>query len=56
VRRGVDRLLHRAGGEDDTGFEQAVKHYRETVSIPIYPALDEEEIRRIVAATVDLMS
>lgn len=51
VRRGVDRLLHRMigkGGVDS--FPVAERLFHQTVSIPLYPALGEEEMRKVVVA------
>lgn len=50
VRRGVDELMHRLAGLADAAFPVATRHYRTAVSLPIYPALAEEEIERCVAA------
>lgn len=48
VRKGVDRLLHREVGISDAGFPHSVRLFEQTVSLPIYPALSEEEIVRCV--------
>jgi len=50
VRRGVDSLLHRVFGWDKTSFPIAEKIFQETVSIPIYPALTEDEVESVIAA------
>lgn len=50
VRRGVDELLHRIYGLPDAGFTNAVRHFRETVSLPIYPALTDDELERCLSA------
>lgn len=50
VRRGVDELLHRLAGLSDAAFPRAVRHYHETVSLPIYPALTDEELGRCAEA------
>jgi perosamine synthetase len=50
VRRGVDVLLHRNLGLDPAGFPQAERCYAETVSIPLYPALRDNDCQRIVEA------
>jgi UDP-4-amino-4-deoxy-L-arabinose-oxoglutarate aminotransferase len=44
VRRGVDELLHRLIGHPDEDFPMSVQHYERTVSIPIYPAMSDEQI------------
>jgi UDP-4-amino-4-deoxy-L-arabinose-oxoglutarate aminotransferase len=50
VRRGVDRLLHRSLGLDAEEYANAEKAFADTVSIPIYPALDDQEVERIIQA------
>ena len=50
VRRGVDELLHRLAGLSDAAFPRAVRHYHETVLLPIYPALTDEELGRFAEA------
>ncbi|MDB2497679.1 DegT/DnrJ/EryC1/StrS family aminotransferase [Alphaproteobacteria bacterium] len=44
VRRGVDELLHRRLGLDDHDFPNAAALFSETISIPFYPSLGEEEV------------
>ena len=39
VRRGVDVLLHRSFGLNDSLFPIAVSLYQQTVSVPFYPSL-----------------
>lgn len=43
VRRGVDELLHRRFGMSDEPYPNARRLFDETVSLPIYPALSDEE-------------
>lgn len=50
VRRGVDRLLHRFLGLGRELFPNAERLFRETVSIPIYPALADDEVARVTEA------
>jgi UDP-4-amino-4-deoxy-L-arabinose-oxoglutarate aminotransferase len=50
VRRGVDELLHRRMGLPDTKFPNAVKHFETTVSLPIYPALTDNQMSRCIEA------
>lgn len=47
VRRGVDALIHRAVGESDAAFPNAIKSFEQTVSIPIYPGLSLDDARYI---------
>src|SRR5262249_12556886 len=55
VRRGVDQLLHRARGKLDPGFETAVDHFDSTLSLPLYPALTDEEHAACVRAAVEIL-
>jgi len=49
VRKGVDRLLHQDGTQSfNVCFSGAEKIFKETISIPIYPALSDDDIERIV--------
>jgi UDP-4-amino-4-deoxy-L-arabinose-oxoglutarate aminotransferase len=54
VRRGVDVLLHRVLGLESDSFPVAEKLFTETVSIPIYPTLTDDEQRRIIAACKEI--
>jgi perosamine synthetase len=56
VRRGVDSLLHRNLGLDDKKFPCAVKLFGETLSIPIYPALSEEELEKVIENTNKILN
>ncbi len=51
VRHGVDELLHRKCGLPDDEFPEAVMTFNETVSIPIYPRLTQEQQLRIIEQT-----
>ena len=48
VRRGVDSLLHRRDGMNPEGFAGAEKCFSESLSIPLYPALSDEDCERVV--------
>jgi len=50
IRRGVDQLLHNLLGIDPSQYPTAERMFRETVSIPIYPALTDEQVDTIIAA------
>src|SRR5262245_4468864 len=50
VRKGVDRLLHRTLGLADAEFPVSVSLFETTVSLPIYPALSDEELSRCLEA------
>jgi UDP-4-amino-4-deoxy-L-arabinose-oxoglutarate aminotransferase len=56
VRRGVDMLLHRLRGEPDANFKMAVALFETTVSLPLYPALTDEEHAVCVNAAVEIFS
>ncbi len=48
VRKGVDSLLHRKIEGMLEDFPMAEKMFSETLSIPIYPAMNEEDCERVV--------
>lgn len=50
ARRGVDTLLHREMGLSDGLFPNAITLFRQNVSLPFYPALEEVEIERVCDA------
>lgn len=50
VRRGVDNLLHRSLKLKDDYFPNASNDYTSTVCLPIYPALTDLEIEKIITA------
>ncbi len=54
VRRGVDALLHRSIGKDPSGFPNAERLFAESVSVPIYPALSDDDVERISRALPDI--
>jgi UDP-4-amino-4-deoxy-L-arabinose-oxoglutarate aminotransferase len=54
VRRGVDALLHRKIEGILTGFPTAEKIFSETLSLPIYPAMSEEDCERVMTACHDI--
>jgi UDP-4-amino-4-deoxy-L-arabinose-oxoglutarate aminotransferase len=56
VRRGVDTLLHRLTGDDPSRFASAEQTFRETVSLPLYPALRDDEARQVIAAARAVLS
>lgn len=47
VRRGVDALLHREYGLPDAAFPVAVEMFGMTASLPLYPAMTDEEIQTV---------
>ena len=56
VRRGVDQLLHRKHSISDQTFPVASELYRCTLSIPIYPSLDDEKVSRIIGAATAILA
>lgn len=56
VRRGVDALLHRDRHEADQNFPNSVTLFRDTVSLPFYPALSEEDILHVLEVTKEIFS
>ena len=50
IRKGVDRLLHRLMGKPDSEFPVATNLFDTTISLPIYPALTEQELERCLAS------
>jgi UDP-4-amino-4-deoxy-L-arabinose-oxoglutarate aminotransferase len=50
VRRGVDELLHRREGLPDDEFPSACELFDTTVSIPVYPALSDQEVQTCAEA------
>lgn len=54
VSNGVDVLLHRLTGRPDSEFPVSVKLFDTTVSLPIYPALNDEDHKACVSAAVQI--
>jgi len=48
VRHGVDLLLHRLLGLDDSLFPGTVDLFRQTISIPFYPSLKSKDQDRVI--------
>ena len=55
VRRGVDELLHRFLGLADEEFPESVRHFDTTLSLPIYPALSDEDRDRVATVGARLL-
>jgi UDP-4-amino-4-deoxy-L-arabinose-oxoglutarate aminotransferase len=55
VRRGVDALLHRQMGLHPADFPGAEKCFDETLSLPIYPALSDDDSERVVMTSRSLL-
>jgi perosamine synthetase len=54
VRKGVDNLLHRMEGLPDDEFLKSVALFDETISLPIYPALSDNEQSVIIDACKEI--
>lgn len=54
VRKGVDALIHRKFGSADKDFPNASGLFETTLSLPIYPALMEEDVDLILEMAGDL--
>ena len=51
VRQGVDSLLHTYDPSVHSSFPQADRAFKETLCLPIYPALTDGEVEQIVEAS-----
>jgi len=47
VRKGVDSLLHRTLAMSDDKFSNAIESFKKTLSIPIYPSLENRFLEKI---------
>lgn len=56
VRQFVDFLLHRILKQPSKNFPKAEKHFEKTLSIPIYPSLNDEQIMHIADTGVEILS
>ena len=54
VRRGVDALLHRTIGKDPSDYPTAELLFAESVSVPIYPALTDDDVEHISRVLPDI--
>jgi len=50
VRQGVDALLHREHGRDDAQFPMATRAFDHTLSIPLWPAMLDDDVARVIDA------
>jgi perosamine synthetase len=50
VGQGVSVLLHRSTGQSDNDFPNAVASFNTTVSIPIYPAMADDDVSKVIDA------
>lgn len=56
VRRGVDALLHRSVSRSDQEFPCATNLFNRTLSIPLYPSLTNDEVRRVTEAALRIVT
>ena len=56
VRRGVDTLLHRELGFNSREYPSSEGCYRETVSLPIYPALTDSEVSYVADVASEILN
>jgi perosamine synthetase len=55
VRRGVDALLHRANGLPDNNFTGTVAAFANTLSLPIWPAMNDDDVTHVMEAVRDVV-
>jgi UDP-4-amino-4-deoxy-L-arabinose-oxoglutarate aminotransferase len=56
VRRGVDSLLHRQCGMKSDDFPGTERLFSETVCLPLYPALNNQHVKKIVTSCQEIFS
>jgi len=56
VTKAVDALNHQTNGLDDKGFPNSVNAFNTTLSIPIYPSLQDEEVELIANVTSEILN
>jgi dTDP-4-amino-4,6-dideoxygalactose transaminase/ribosomal protein S18 acetylase RimI-like enzyme len=56
AQRPVPNLLHRFSDQSDNDFPNSIAAFRESVSIPIYPTLNQEEAEDIAAVLINWKS
>lgn len=56
VRRGVDALLHRSIGKDPSDFPTAELLFADSLSVPVYAALSDEDVEHISRVLRDIFS
>ena len=55
VRRGVDTLLHRQAGLSDKAYPIATNLFNTTLSVPFYPALNQDQSQTVKRAITELL-
>lgn len=56
VRQFIDFLLHRILKQSSRNFPKAEEHFEKTLSIPIYPSLNNNQVKYIVSTGVEILS
>ncbi|WP_431098459.1 DegT/DnrJ/EryC1/StrS family aminotransferase [Polaromonas aquatica] len=56
TRRGVDQLLHRQQTTDDRNFPVAAELYRTTLSLPLYPSLQQTDLNHILEVATKVLA
>ena len=56
ARRPVAVMLHQLLGIDRGKFPTAERLYRETISLPLYPSLSDDDFQRTVSAVSDVLA
>lgn len=56
VRQFIDFLLHRILKQPSENFPNAEKHFKETLSIPIYPSLKDDQVEYIAKVGKEILS
>lgn len=55
VRRGVDTLLHKMVGLPDARFPTTMELFRTTLSLPLYPALDDDAAHYVLTSAREIL-
>lgn len=56
VRRGVDALLHLQSNHAKETFRMAETLFKETLSLPLYPAMNIEDIKKVISVCYKIFS
>ena len=56
IRQGVDNLLHKILGLEDSKFSQSLLIFKEIISLPFYPSLSKKEFRVIKKSCNKILS
>lgn len=56
IRQFIDFLLHRILKQPSENFPNAEKHFKETISIPIYPSLSDDQVEYIAKVSEQILT